>query len=137
MNLELKHVLPYIPYGLTAICTRTKQVRKVTLLHFTYDNETVGFNHLVYKGLILAEHKPLLHPKSHIENLKPEIILRWGGGLIGKNRDNWANQMADNMINSAYVALRYDEVEFMLEHHVDVFGLLDQNLAVELKNQTT
>ena len=66
MKLELKHLAGYLPYGLKAQDLRTKEVRIVTLLHFTYDNETVGHNHLIYEGLMLSKHLPILFPLSDL-----------------------------------------------------------------------
>jgi hypothetical protein len=54
MKLELKHILPYIPFQLKAQDIRTKEIRTVTLLHFTYNKETVGHNHLISDGLLLS-----------------------------------------------------------------------------------
>jgi len=73
--------------------------------------------------------KPLLKPKTHLYKLDNEILIRWGDELSDKK---WIKEITDNMFYSEYQDLRYYELEFMLENHIDVFGLIDNDLATEI-----
>lgn len=93
-KLELRHLAGYLPYGLKALCVRTNEIRTVTLLHFTYDLKTVGHNHLIYEGLLLEKHKPILRPLS---DLTKEIEVNWEKFvpmellLDIETKHNWSN----------------------------------------------
>ena len=65
-KLKIEHLAPYLPYGLKAIDDKTNEIRLVTLLHFTYNKETVGYNHLLYDGMLLSKHIPLLYPLEYL-----------------------------------------------------------------------
>jgi hypothetical protein len=123
MKLELRHLAPYLPYGLKAIDTQTKEIRRVTLLHFTYDLKTVGHNHLIYEGLILRKHKPILRPLSDLSNedLEGEPIYFPSikmVELIESNRD--------------ILGCDYSEVDYLIRNHFDVFGLIEKGLAIDI-----
>jgi len=71
------------------------------------------------------EVKPLLRRKTYLHSLQNEILIRWGGGLSDRAKAQWLKEITDNMLYTAFTSLRYDFVEFMLENHIDVFGLID------------
>jgi len=174
MQLELKHILPYLPHGLKVQyegIINTKEISEyrqrekewfgkrmdkgdiwacfpesypehIIGLKIGYIKE-VGFylNHNIYmvgtktKGLkkfYKPTFKPILQPKNHICNLKDEIIIRWGGGLSDKAKEKWVNEVIDDMLYSAYNSLRYDFIEFMHENHIDIFGLINEGLAISI-----
>lgn len=119
MSLELKHLAAYLPYNLSI----SDEYGNISILNCIDIEEIDGI-----------ELKPILYPKTHLRNLQNEILIRWGCGLPERAKVKWIKEMIDNMEYSAYVALRYDEVVFMLEHHIDVFNLISNNLAID-KNQ--
>ena len=66
-TLTLEQLAPYLPYSVMAQDINTKEVRLVTLLHFTYNTKTVGHNHLIYNGLLLlSKHLLVLRPLSDL-----------------------------------------------------------------------
>jgi len=115
MYLELKHILPYIPFKLKAQDIRTKEIRTVTLLHFTYDLSTVGHNHLIYDGLLLSKHLPILRPISDLEEISPAI-------------HNYLIKKCENYV------MRLQQIDYnvLIENHFDVFGLIEQGLAISI-----
>jgi hypothetical protein len=135
MKLEKKHLLPYLAYDLKAIDVDNGSVRRVTLLHFSYDMKTVGHNHLLYEGLLLKKHKPILRPLSDLTNEEE-------GQLFG-SRLNWLieeystrpihsifTQILEN--NQWVLCLEYFLFEHLLEWHFDVFGLIEKGLAIDI-----
>lgn len=129
MELTIKEIAPYIPYGLNTEY-RLGDVINSPLADETRSKlltpENVDF--------VLKYCKPLLRPLSDLtkEDIQNEILIRWGGGLSDKAKENWLKQITDEMMYSAYNSLRYDFVELMLEKHLDVFGLIPNNLAIDL-----
>lgn len=64
-NPELKEVLPYIPYDVKAK-DEHGNLRTVTIEHQTYDQNTVGINHVLCNGLFFKRHTLVLRPISDL-----------------------------------------------------------------------
>ncbi len=129
-QLEIKHLKGYLGYGLKGMVEGFKTPVELTGLlqndiHICCPID--GFDYVDYDMF-----KPILRGKSHLRTLENEILIRWGGGLSDKAKTNWLKQVIDEMMYSAFNSLRYDFGEFMLENHIDVFGLIDKNLAVDI-----
>jgi hypothetical protein len=132
MKLELKHLAAYLPYRLNAMDSDNGSVRRVTLLHFTYDMATVGHNHLLYEGLILKKHQPILRPLSDltredlIEDLGTETsCLDW----TTSEREHWIRFYSrEHWINN----LPYLIYSHLVKNHFDVFGLIEKGLAIDI-----
>lgn len=127
MNLELKHIAPYLPYelsGYISFLPDTTFILNGIVKDFVKCYTKEGNNTPV--SCIIKKFKPRLRKKEYLLRLKNEIAIRWGGGLSEK-------EATDEMINTAYIALRYDFIEFMLENHIDIFGLIDAGLAFEIE----
>lgn len=123
MEIELKYLAPYFPYGLKVMyASRLGNIKKEAIL--TVDDYTRLKSYKYFK--------PMLRRKTHLHALQNEILIRWGGGLSEKAKAQWLKEITDNMLYSAFTSLRYDFVEFMLENHIDVFGLIEVGLAKEL-----
>ncbi len=136
MELEVKHLAPYLPYGLKLQYVVREKVESTGIMrsisHNDFETHPTRVN-INYQG---EEHiwmfKPLLRRKTHLHNLQNEILIRWGGGLADRAKAQWLKEVTDDMLYSAFNSLRYDFVELMLEHHIDVFGLIDAGLATEM-----
>lgn len=127
MKLELKYLAPYLPYNVKC---------KMKLGPYFEEEISVidssNFWHI--QNDHSASIKPILRPLSDLtkENYQNEILIRWGGGLSDRAKAQWLKEVTDDMLYSAYNSLRYDFVEFLLEHHFDVFGLIPQGLAIDI-----
>ena len=129
MKLEIKHLAPYLPYGLEIMYTpKEKGFNSPNSIANITQN---GFNKDLIFGLENGYAKIFgLKPKSFLKELKDEIYIRWGGGVSREAKEYWLKGFIDNLMYTAYPALRFDEVEFMAEHHIDIFDLINQGLAV-------
>lgn len=133
MKLELKHVAPYLPYALKWQHMTIDKVLRMDGL------EEVRELRIRLSDGLYSYHKdflkPLLRPLSDItkeievngEKFVPmvklyEIYPRQTKSLIGFSRD---------VINSP-LEIEYRIVQKLAEWHFDVFGLIEQGLAVDL-----
>lgn len=126
--LELKHLAPYLPYGL-----------KITFEADEYTHEVVGLN-ISREGLELISpfgdygraeisiSKPILRPLSDLLTIHKGaatfidvIEYECGGYQIGSSLSNF---------NADY--LPYGVIRKLLEWHFDVFGLIDSGLAIDI-----
>jgi len=136
MELEVKHLAPYLPYSLKLQYIVREKVISTGIMQSISQNNSethptrVSIN---YQG---EEHiwmyKPMLRRKTHLHTLQSEILIRWGGGLSDRAKAQWLKEVTEDMIYASFNSLRYDFVELMLENHIDVFGLIDAGLATEM-----
>ena len=111
MKLELKHLAPYLPYGLEALDYLSKRVKIIGLKNETYFIDSGN----IYAYGDIQDCKPILHPLSDLEEFSPAIY--------------------DYLINKCEgytVRLQYVDFKTLLENHFDVFGLIEQGLAIDI-----
>jgi hypothetical protein len=128
-TLELKHLAPYLPYGLNFktdfdhIFYRMSglEINK-SIVVLKAKNNAKNTKRLLLKKLINS--KPILRPLS---DLTKEIQVN-GEKFVPKE---WLrlNYISENIgLNTAVWS--YRTIEKLLEWHFDVFGLIDKGLAV-------
>lgn len=120
MKLELKHLAPYLPYGLK--------------IYKSAVNELNEFN-LPY---VLNHCKPLLKPISDLDKLVRNEFEKYGAkqeyNLEVINlfcEENGVDEIIENIFLSS---LPYECVEFMFRNHYDFFGLISEGLAIDIRN---
>lgn len=126
MELGLEHVLPYVPYWVKAIDTRTKEQRTVTLLHFTYDLKTVGHNHLIYDGMLISEHKMILKSLDHYKDIVSDAMSDLNCDLSTQMN---LCELANRKIG--LTSLSYTDALYCFSEHIDIFRLIDKGLAID------
>lgn len=133
-RLTIKELAPYLPYGVNVIfnneikgvlCGITTGLMDLEVIE-DYDNNTP-----LIKKWCSSDTKLLLKPISELVN--STLLEKW---LIEHNIEVRYNKKLLLDIQSAYTIdiLGYP-VEFLrelLEHHFDVFGLIDRNLALPI-----
>jgi hypothetical protein len=154
MKLEFKHVAAYLPYGLKLKYigglddedNRTDESSHVKIgvigdlvgIDNQYRNPIYWISTLNgHVGLCSNDIKPILRPLS---DLKKEIEVD-GEKFIPKNRlrdlimirgnyskydSNWINENIDPFL------LPFWMIEYLLEWHFDIYGLLENNLAIDI-----
>lgn len=117
MQLELKHISPYLPYGLKGVYNKTPFDGK-----YTKGLMTLSFDEFKY---FLGNCKPLLRPLS---DLTKEIEHN-GEKFVPSEKllDSSMLQYTDDIR-----MLRHGDVEKLHEWHFDVFGLIENGLAIDI-----
>jgi hypothetical protein len=148
MKLELKHLAPYLPYGLKCEILDYKcdyvGEKYGTIKGYYYIGDGVYYTFKSdrdYAGKNTNNFKPILRPLS---DLTKEIIEKYATwGKVGVNhmdleiefegydddcymicRDK-NGRMIDRAVNSS-------DFDFLYENHFDVFGLIDKGLAINI-----
>ena len=120
-KLELKHLAPYLPYGLKVCLNNTTYKRSLIginleseMVHLTSneDNET----HHFYFNI-----KPILRPLSDLTEVKDSNVLFAFGAI----NDHFFNRVEKGFIS-------YGQMTFLLESHYDIFGLIEKGLAIDI-----
>lgn len=126
MKLELKHIAPYLPYGLTSV----NYFDGIELKRKIVPSNIMGF----VDGDTNA--KPILRPLS---DLTKEIKVN-GEKFVPIEfieekyyTQNWANQLSRCIEDEKWIYhLDYSLILSLLEWHFDVFGLIENNLAIDI-----
>lgn len=135
MKLTIKHLAPYLPYGLKGIASFLED----TL--FTVDGivkeRIKGFSINVNKvpiGCMFYEFKPILRPLSDltIEWVQKNIDVDLEAILINCEPENnhLSIEVTDKVLGVS--AFSYEEYVLLLKNHFDVFGLIDAGLAIDI-----
>lgn len=143
MKLELKHLTPYLPYGVGVGCN-----------HYVVDKTDLGiiskYNFLT--GVVqfsskekdyntgLEYIKPILRPLSdltkemgfgtHKSYPMQEFYIMYGAGSGSKKQ--FEKNYYENIIYTSYLSLSYEAVSKLFEWHFDVFGLIEKGLAIDI-----
>lgn len=139
MELELKHLAPYLPYELKLqYIVRDKVERIGTLKSITHNEDETHPTKVSISYMYDEEHiwmfKPILEPLSNLT--KP--ITRNGVTFVAHeklgNRPNLTDFTIEEVKNNIG-RLSYDLVQQLIEWKFDVFGLIEQGKAIECTNE--
>ena len=130
MKLEIKHLAPYAPFKLKVLLGSNKRDLTAISLDSPFVFVTAYVGSIEKQMAGIENIKPVLKPKTFLHELQDEIYIRWGGGVSKESKGYWLKGFIDNLMYTAYTALRLDEIEFMAEYHIDIFDLINQGLAV-------
>ena len=117
-KLELKHLAPYLPYGLKM-----------------YSENLKGDN--VYQWKLKPEHiedalafqnKPILRPLSDLTKDSHSIKLFELCGNIDENLD-YLCEFNGDLTNTS---LSFRATQYLFLYHFDVFGLIPEGLAIDI-----
>lgn len=136
-NLELKHLAPYLPYGLECYFSRNTTY-KLTALGKDSDDINKAFFHFSKQYTVwyqLNDFKPILRPLSDLtkeiehngENFVPVQWLRDKFYTLSLDRQCFRIIEDERWINSCDYLL----IKYLLEWHFDVFGLIESGLAID------
>jgi len=137
MKLEIKHLAPYLPYGVKVINnTHPDDVNLVTGLrdetYFIEQNSRYAYGDIENCKLLL---RPLSDLTKEIEiNGEKFVPIDW---LEEKYYTLDLHKQCLQLINDTgewIYQCDYMLVEHLFEWHFDVFGLIDQNLAIAIND---
>ena len=118
MELEVKHIAPYLPYGLKIIVVGFNIPNGIINLTPAYLADTKGV-------------KPILHPLSDLTNSPYRDCL-------------WLEDESINYINEYYTTPRVllcnidgEFLMYLIENKFDIFGLIEEGLAIDVNELET
>jgi hypothetical protein len=130
MKLELKHLAPYLPYGL--------KCKSTTILFGEEDNGIYEMGLISMRGVLKGTGKPILRPLSDLislinidfedEKFKPiDVIIRKGG----------CHSAVALHVKIGKGTLGFKYFDLLLQWHFDVFGLIEKGLAIDINTITS
>lgn len=157
-KLSISHIAPYLPYGLKCQIDLGQNEIVVTDswgLKTGSDYPASYYDEGKRYGLMLSQIKPLLRPMSSLyKEIDGEVgiveIFRMFGiyhenirvtncGLKYNDGAEWLlfdwSYSAQSFIDSdGGIYLNMESLTYLFQHHYDVFGLIGQNLAIDLNS---
>jgi len=127
MKLELKHLAPYLPYGLKYRLYGNFPIQKGVDNWIEDIIEINPFNFTLEKVLTYETCKPILHPLSDIH--KNEFNFIYDKETDYYSINDWILLNAESRLTSKF---SYEFWALLFENHFDVFGLIEQGLAVDI-----
>jgi hypothetical protein len=136
MALELKHLAPYAPYGLKVYFGG--KIRALTAISvdskFVFFSAWIGSREKIMGRIENVQ--PILKPLSefeyeHIAQIQVYLGLGKWCDAYDDYFDAWFNDAAN--VSTLVLQCPYVIMQFFLEAHFDVFGLIPKGLAIDSK----
>lgn len=121
-KLELKHIAPYLPYGLQGEVTELKDD-----CFIIGASEDYVFTDSPYYDLDYTEIKPVLRPLSDIKNFKD--IMDEFSEYSWEIFENHFFVLGRTL--NCFDSITYTIAELCFKHHIDLFGLIDKGFALK------
>ena len=130
MKLELKHLAPYLPYGLKYFDKDTNELTVMRSISYEINLIDMGWGN----AHCLDEFKPILRPLSDLNKKiqKAEFYMSFYDHLERINPSTYKTQNCALMLDGAIEMQYYNDYQFLFEHHFDVFGLIEKGLAINI-----
>ena len=142
MELEAKHLAPYLPYGLKLQYIVRENVKQTGIMKSISHNESETHPTRVSIEFNNEEHiwmfKPILRPLSDLnkqikrdENLL--VTPSRAFSLVKDEEGNWCDEFSADYGESPTAKVDVTQMNFWLfEYHFDVFGLIKAGLAIDI-----
>lgn len=134
MELELKHLAPYLLYGLKGINAFGNAI-EIHAHHYIYDGRYIGLHKDCY---------PILRPLSDLtkdeftismfilRNFEKDNVFN-SSIAFGREKERFIYEFIKNFnIDTT----RYCYLIYLFSQHFDVFNLIENNLAIDFKTLT-
>jgi hypothetical protein len=117
MKLEIKHLAPYLPYSVRITKDDWGKV-------FKLDNDGTTLNCVGIDYVLNVEAKPILRPLSDIAKVFEAM----------EEDDKKVIMHCDYLLKEDFIFLQepYFISQILFKYHFDIFGLIDQNLAIDI-----
>ena len=120
-KLELKHLAPYLPYGLKCIFLNETELRSIDFL-----TRRCSFTN----GMSC----PVNHEGSHYFQpiLRPLSDLKGSGLKLSSYTMQQTSNLTVGLEWGIFSTSPYTDLVILFENHFDVFGLIESGLAVDI-----
>lgn len=129
MELQLKHLAPYLPYGLQLQYIVRDKVVRTGIMNSLSFNEYETHPERVSIELYDEEHiwmfKPLLKPMDeYFEELRLYFRML--------PHTNWSYTTPIENVIKTPLSCSYEDIQWLIKNHYDVFGLINAGLATKI-----
>lgn len=136
MELETKHLAPYLPYELKLIGETSNSIggvitREVGIMKGIIHNENKKYTVIMNTNLIWV-FKPILRPIPQIRAYFEPIFESDQQVKEFLSYEATSPFSVDEIADYKFEYLPYGTCQVLLKHHFDIFGLIDAGLAIDI-----
>jgi len=148
-NIELKHLAPYLPYGLNVMHTEKNMMLIISGAYLKANTDKYfTFKLLNWDLKVMSnECKPILRPLSDVYSLftfNDKRISFWLELGVDSSRDDLKRLpkqiIIENEIDlkyrlkgfASYTYFKPSQINILFKYHFDVFGLIEKGLAIDI-----
>jgi hypothetical protein len=124
MKLELEHLSAYLPYGL-----KVKHECNIIML-MTCERKQGDF--LSIESVIHGYGKPILRPLSDLQNKDLDLWIDFGIEIDEANTHYLIESLVKGTFYAKDIHFAFRVREALFKMHLDVFGLIDKGLAIDM-----
>lgn len=150
MKLELKHIAPYLPYGLKCKETHSGKIEEIYHLYSVneYDDIKIGLQFMdgehiwMFKPILrnlsdltkeIEHNGEIFTPIRHIfYDYRKSLDLKMDLNDEGMLEHLWLDYPSGNGDYVQESSLTLDKWQKLFEWHFDVFGLIEKGLAIDI-----
>ena len=133
MKLELKHIAPYLPYGICWKFESEDFTQDVIGLDITHEGVKLESPYYDFGSCSLNEGQPILRPLSSMTKEEfSELKSKLDDGVLLKLTPNGDIYIKCN--DEIYLYEVNILNDFLFSNHFDVFDLIDNGLAIDKNN---
>jgi hypothetical protein len=125
MKLELKHLAAYLPYGLKVKLNQNRNY-KVGSIYTMHTQLLHDFT------LRPDAFKPILRPLSDLQNRDLDLWIEFGIEIDEMNTHYLIDALVGGTFYAKDIHFAFRVREALFKMHVDVFGLIDNGLAIDI-----
>jgi hypothetical protein len=133
MKLELKHIAPYLPYGVKFYVFDDPKFEKDYLKKYPNGQSRVDITiSNVIDKIFKDRYKPILRPLSDLTKENINEMIEYSDFENIYFSSNPSDLIFINTEEKNYLSDIYRNLEFLFKNHFDVFGLIDAGLAIDI-----
>jgi len=127
-ELELKHIAPYLPYGIKMYFEKSGRIELLTGIQLSIHSDHYTFNFTdKWIDPNIWNYKLILRPLSDYDNINLFAVIDLNCDLTNQIE---LESYATNKIGLS--DLSYLTVELCFQNHIDIFRLIDAGLAIDI-----
>lgn len=129
-KIELKHLAPYLPYGLKVMMP-TKQDSNEPWIEEMKSIYETRINIYRKKSVVFGEFKPILRP---LFDLTEDDLRRLNNLHSESGKQSGPSDFTFWYGNTATLQDSINTLEWLYKNHYDVYGLIERGLAIDIKS---
>lgn len=129
MKLELKHLAPYLPYGLKMQAKHTNLEYSTMTLCDKTGLSNIGISDVIDD---IECFKPILRPLSDLTKQQEADICEYSDIERVVFSGNPSTLYFTNTEEKTYLDDYLDTLNYLFKNHFDVFGLIPNGLAIDI-----
>lgn len=145
MKLELKHLAPYLPYGLNFLTNKNKikygEQTSLKSRGFSLDDDGNIVVEFLYKDDLIFSNQmkscqPILRPLTEIEDYFKKLFFEADEEttkyIDAEYLDTFGDMRIDNIMDHKIEYIPVGTYNLLLREKFDVFGLIEKGLAIDI-----